>query len=111
MTRFESLEKQFQDRQAAVAFVAGQKKDGPLGAGGYLEEHPLSHPYLLDQRREVIKAYGVYRPLGVDGIRTAHPSTFLIDASGRVRWIYVGENQKDRPAMEDVLNEIDKLAP
>lgn len=109
MARFEPLQKHFQERQVAVAFIAGQKKDGPLGAGRYFKKHALPYPYLLDQPRDVIKAYGVYRPVGVDGIRTAHPSTFLIDRSGRVRWIYVGENQFDRPAPETVLEQVSTL--
>ena len=109
MARLESIRQQLEERKLSLAFVAGQKKDGPLGAGGYFEKNPLSFPYLLDHRREVIKAYGVYRPVGLDGVRTAHPSTFLLDPSGQVRWIYVGENQTDRPDMELVLEQIDKL--
>ncbi len=109
MTRFESLQRQLAERNVSVAFIAGQKKEGPLGAGGYFKKNPLSFPFLLDRKRETIKAYGVYRPVGLDGVHTAHPSTFVIDASGRVAWIYVGKNQQDRPDPAEVLQQIEKL--
>ncbi len=106
MARYESYLKEFQALQATLVFVAGQKKEGIMGAGGYFEKHALSTPFLLDQRREVIKAYGVYKPFGLDGINVAHPSTFVIDAAGKVRWAYVGKNQFDRPDPEEVLKQV-----
>ena len=110
MTRYGSSVKEFEAAETQVAFVAGQKKDGLLGAGGYFEKHPLPFPYLLDQPRDVVKAYGVYKPIGIDGINVAQPSTFLVDASGSIRWIYVGRSQFDRPDPEDVLKQVAGLA-
>ena len=109
MTRYGSFVKQFETAGTQVAFVAGQKKDGLMGAGGYFEQHPLPFPYLLDQPRDVVKAYGVYKPIGIDGINVAQPSTFLVDASGKIRWIYVGRSQFDRPSPEEALRQVASL--
>lgn len=109
MARYESQRKQFEDRGAGVAFIAGQSEGGLLGAGRYLRKSALAFPYLLDRDRAVIKAYGIYRPIGLDGVRTAHPSTFLLDQAGRIRWIYVGRDQRDRPEPHEVLEQIDSL--
>jgi len=69
----------------------------------------LGLPILIDADRAITKRYGVFHPLGLDALNTGRPSTFLIDRDGTVRFMYVGEGQKDRPDPETIVAELRKL--
>ena len=56
-------------------------------------------PLLADPQRSAIRAYGVE---DTDN-EISLPATIVIDAEGAVRWIYVGDNPRDRPSVEEVL--------
>jgi peroxiredoxin len=71
--------------------------------GKFLEKHPLSGVFLLDEDRAVTKAYGLHHALGTDAINIAHPATLVIDRGGIVRYIYRGSNQLDRAPLDEVL--------
>ena len=61
-------------------------------------------PVLCDPDRAVIKAYGVWHPLGIDSFNTAHPASFLIDSpAGRVRYAFVGSTQFARAPLGEIL--------
>ncbi len=110
MAQFEAMRKQLEEAGLGIAYIAGQARNGLLGAARYFHRTPTSFPYLCDEARDVLRAYGVYRAIGLDGVRVAHPSVFLLDSSGRVRFLHVGENQKDRVAPERLLEEFRGLA-
>ena len=63
---------------------------------------------LSDSDRNVIKLYGVLNPNEHDGI--AHPSTFIIDKSGRIQYIHVGKDPQDRPPDDLILEMVKKVA-
>ena len=86
-----------------MAFVAAEKRDGVWKPGKFLEKHPISFPFLLDEDRVATKAYGLHHALGADALNIAHPATFVIDREGAVRFIYRGDNQNDRAPLETVL--------
>ena len=92
-----------------MAFIAAEKRGGVWKPGTYLEKHPISFPFLLDEDRAVTKAYGLYHAIGIDAMNIAHPATLVIDAGGTVRWIYRGENQHDRAPLEDVLKAVSEI--
>jgi peroxiredoxin len=69
----------------------------------------MPFPFLIDETRDVIKAFNVYHPFGIDAYKIAHPSTFLIDQEGQVAFAYVGKHQADRPSFESTYNEIVNL--
>ncbi len=75
----------------------------------YLSRNPMPFSLLSDPNREVIKQYGVYQRLSLDGFRIAYPSTMIIDRGGVVRYSYVGGSQFDRPDFNQVINELEKL--
>lgn len=79
-------------------------------AKAYSEHAGLPFPLISDPERAVIKAYGVYHFLSLEAFRIARPSCFLIDRDGRIRYLYVGSNQFDRPELEALLAEAAKLA-
>jgi peroxiredoxin len=84
----------------AVIGVVGQ---WPREVRRYAEEHHITFPLLIDKERAVIKNYGVYHWLGLDAYHIARPATFVIDKTGRIRFIYVGSHQFDLVKHEDIL--------
>ena len=64
---------------------------------------PYRFPILCDGDRKVIKAYGVWHPLGIDAFNSAHPASFLIDADRVLRYSFVGSTQFQRAPMSDIL--------
>jgi thioredoxin-dependent peroxiredoxin len=63
---------------------------------------------LSDSDHKVIESYGVLNPREHGGI--AHPSAFLIDKEGVIRYAYVGKNPTDRPPDQTLIEEIKKLS-
>lgn len=86
-----------------LVFVAAEKRGGMFKPEEFLEKHPISYPFLLDEDRAVTKDYGVYHPFGIDAINIAHPATLVIGRDGAVRYIYVGSSQMDRAPLDGVL--------
>ncbi len=89
---------------AALVYIAAQKRGGLFNPVTFLEKHPVSFPFLLDEDRSVTKAYGLYHRLGKDAIHIAHPATLVVDRAGIIRYIYRGENQADRAPIDQVLD-------
>ncbi len=109
MAQFESMREEFEKAGVGVVFIAGQSRQGLLGAQRYFRRQAISFPYLCDEKRRVLRDYGIYRAVGLDGVRLAHPSLFLLDPQGVVRFLHVGENQRDRISPEQLLEEFRKL--
>jgi len=103
MARVESIKGEIAEAGAELAFIAAEKRDGVFKPAKYLEKHPVSFPFLLDEDRVVTKAYGLYHRFGMDALNIAHPATLVIDRERSVRYIYRGEDQHDRAPLEDVL--------
>ncbi len=65
---------------------------------------------LHDPTSKVIRAYGALvrqrDPLGVMHRKHdyAHPSVFIVDREGVVRWTYIGRDYKDRPANDLIVS-------
>jgi peroxiredoxin len=110
MAQFEPLKTELERTGTQLVFIAAEKREGMFKPEKFLEKHPVSFPFLLDEARTVTKAYGLYHRLGTDAINIAHPATLIIDGSGTVRYIYRGDNQTDRAPMEKVMEAVRKLA-
>ena|SRR5271167_159133 len=110
MAQFEPVKSELEGAGVNVAFIAAEKRGGMFKPEKFLEKHPISFPFLLDEDRAVTKAYGLYHRLAMDAINIAHPATLVVDGNGTVRYIYRGENQTDRAPMEKVLEAARKLA-
>lgn len=106
MAQFESQKQKIAKAGVQLVYVAAERRDGFWKPGKFLEKHPVSFPFLLDEDRAVTKEYGLYHAIGFDAFDIAHPATLVIDRSGIVRWIYRGENQTDRAPLEDVLKAV-----
>jgi len=103
LTQFESRRPEIEASGAQLAFIAAEKRDGVWRPGKFLEKHPISSVFLLDEDRAVTKAYGLHHALATDALNIAHPATLVIDRSGVVRYIYRGDNQLDRAPLDEVL--------
>ena len=63
---------------------------------------------LSDAEKKTITAYGIVNAAEHDGI--AHPSIFILDKEGKIRYMHVGKDPQDRPTDEAIVLELKKLA-
>jgi len=62
---------------------------------------------LSDVEKKTITEYGIVNAAEHGGI--AHPSIFILDKEGRIRYMHVGKDAQDRPPDETILVEVKKL--
>lgn len=96
-------------RVAPLARVVALVGQSASEVSDYLSRNPMPFPLLPDPNREVIKTYGVYQQFSLDGFRIAYPSTMIVDRQSTVRYSYVGGSQFDRPDLNQVITELEKL--
>ena len=77
----------------------------------FIEESGLPFNILVDESRDVVKAYGVWHRIGLDAWNIARPALFLIDRDGSIRYSFISESQGEFPAHEEILHALDRLAP
>ena len=63
-------------------------------------------PLLEDKDHKVIDHYGIFNP---DGKGWPHPSTYVIDPKGVVRWKFVEVDFKKRASNEQIRRELAKI--
>jgi methyl-accepting chemotaxis protein len=77
----------------------------------YIEDTGLPFNILVDESRDVLKAYGVWHAVGLTAWNIARPALFLIDRSGAIRYSAVGEKQDEFPSHEEITHAIGGLKP
>jgi methyl-accepting chemotaxis protein len=75
----------------------------------YIEETGLPFNILIDETREVLKAYGVWHRVGLTAWNIARPAVFLIDRSGTIRYSFIGERQNEFPSSAEILDALAEL--
>jgi peroxiredoxin len=61
-------------------------------------------PLLSDPNAEVIARYGiVHKGAGVNGHDVARPAEFLVDATGKIRWVNFTEDYRVRARPEQLV--------
>jgi peroxiredoxin len=103
MTQFESRMQEIKAAGAELVFIAAEKRDGVWKPAEFFEKHPIASVFLLDEDRSVTREYGLHHALGTDAINIAHPAALVIDRECRVRYIYRGDNQRDRAPLDEVV--------
>jgi peroxiredoxin len=83
-----------------VAVILAQKRHR---VSAYAADHLLGLTILVDERRDVARAYGVWHRLGLDALNIARPALFVIERTGTIRSIYVAESQGEFPAHDEIL--------
>jgi peroxiredoxin len=68
----------------------------------YVEDNGLPFFILVDESREVTKQYGVWHRLGLDAWNIARPALFVIERTGTIRAIFVGESQEEFPSRDEI---------
>lgn len=75
----------------------------------YRKSQNLTLPVLIDADRSIMKQYGVYHRLGLTAFNIARPATFIIDRHQRIRFMYIGAGQGDRPDHTLLVAELERL--
>lgn len=73
----------------------------------YLSKHPYPFPLLFDETREITRAYGVYRRIGLDAYNIAQRAIFIVGGEGNICWIAVSPNQFESPEISEILRAIE----
>ena len=89
--------------------ILGVVGDSRSAMVAYLEKNPLPFTVLIDEDREVMRQFEVYNRLSWDAFRMAHPSAFLIDPEGKIRFSFVASNQFDWPRTQLLADELARL--
>ena len=91
-------------RHIQVVGVLAQKRDA---VRRYVEETGLPFDILVDERRDTLRAYGVWQRIGLDGVNIARPAYFLVETDGRISYSFIASNQFDYPDQKTLLAAID----
>jgi peroxiredoxin len=62
---------------------------------------------LSDVDKKTIIEYGILNAAEHGGI--AHPSIFILDTQGKIRYMHVGKDAQDRPPDETIVTEVKKV--
>ena len=82
-----------------VAVVLPQRREA---VRRYIEESGLPFDILVDESREVARAYGVWHRIGLDAWNTARPAVFLIDPDRQIRYTFIARSQQEFPSPDDI---------
>ncbi len=74
----------------------------------HIEDTGLPLDLLIDDTREVVKAYGVWHQIGFDAWNISRPALFIIDRGGIVRYAFVADWQAEFPEHEVIVAELAK---
>ena len=75
----------------------------------YVEDAGLPFHILVDESREVTKRYGVWHRLGLGAWNISRPALFVIDRTGVVRSVFVGESQEEFPGPQEIVTALDVI--
>lgn len=70
----------------------------------------LDFPLLSDPDHAVIARYGLLNQEDPRARPIPHPTVFVIDREGIVRWKFIEINYKIRPTNQDILSALDEMA-
>ena len=69
----------------------------------YVEETGLPFDILIDERRDMSRAYGVYHRMGLTAYNIARPAVFLIDQDARIAYSFIGDTQREYPTQDEII--------
>ncbi len=94
---------EFLKRNVSLAAIS---TDDTADALKMVELTGAEFPVLADKDAAVAKDYGVYNLLH-DGVAT--PAAFIVAPEGNIEWRYVGKSIADRPPLDEILAQVDRL--
>ena len=110
MAQLEPRKNEIEDAGAELVYIAAEKATGVWKPVKFLQSHPVSYPFLLDEDRTVTKSYGLYNRVALDALNIAHPATIVIGRDRKVTYIYRGDSQTDRAPFDQALEVVAKLS-
>jgi methyl-accepting chemotaxis protein len=75
----------------------------------YIEEVGLPFEILIDETRNVAKAYGVWHAWGLDAYNIARPAVFLIDRASVIHYSFIARRQSQYPSPQEITGAIEEL--
>ena len=71
----------------------------------------IDFPLLSDPGHKIIDTYGLLDPSykGQDVYGIPHPAVYVIDKSGRVSWVKIESNYRERPLNAEIRTALDAL--
>jgi peroxiredoxin len=83
--------------------VAGVLAQDREAVRRYVEETGLPFDILIDERRDMLRAYGVWHRVGLDAWNISRPAVFLIEQDGAISFSFIGDGQREYPTQEEML--------
>jgi peroxiredoxin len=77
----------------------------------YIEETGLPFDILIDERRDMLRAFGVWHRVGLDAWNISRPAVFLIEQDGRISYSFIADHQRQYPEQAEILAAADRTAP
>jgi peroxiredoxin len=77
----------------------------------YIEETGLPFNILVDQSRDVLKAYGIWHAVGLSAWNIAKPALFVVAQNGGIRYSFIADRQDEFPSHEEILEALSALVP
>jgi len=107
-----SFEKALPEFDARRIRVIAISVDSPAESENLRQSQGYTFPILSDAHDEVIRRWDlVHAHGGPDGTDIARPGEFLIDPSGKVRWVNLTEDFIVRARPQEALAAIDAMNP
>ncbi len=72
-------------------------------------ERMIDYPLLSDPDAAVMNRYGLFNQDDPKGRAIPHPTTYVIDTDGVVRWKMTEVNYRIRPERAEILRELARL--
>ncbi len=66
-------------------------------------------PLLADPGSSIHEAYGIVKPYRFHNQDMYLPATLLIDKQGVLRWVYISTQNSDRPGLDLIVEQLEKL--
>jgi glutaredoxin-dependent peroxiredoxin len=105
-----SFEKSLPEYDARRIRVIAISVDTPAESQKLRESQGYTFPILSDANRDVIRRWDLVHPHGgEDGSDISRPAEFLIDSSGKVRWVNLTEDFRVRARPQQVLQAFDGM--
>ena len=77
----------------------------------YIEETGLPFDILIDETRDMMRAYGVWHRLGFDAWNIGRPAVFLVNQDASIAYSFVGDNQREFPDQPEIIAAADRPPP
>ena len=69
----------------------------------FIEETGLPFNILVDESRDVLRAYGVWHRIGLDALNIARPALFVIRRDATIAYSFVADKQHEFPTHLEIV--------